>query len=61
LIFCMTINKSKQQKEKTENNLSDKQIRYFIQMLDIKEENNMTRIYFAITISNPLNQNNNKK
>jgi hypothetical protein len=57
----MTINKSKQQKEKTENNLSDKQIRYFIQMLDIKEENNMTRIYFAITISNPLNQNNNKK
>lgn len=59
MIFGMTINKSKQ--EKTENNLSEKRIKYFIQMLDIKEENNMTRIYSAITISNSLNSTNDKK
>lgn len=57
----MAHKKSKSEKEKTENNLSEKRIKYFIQMLDIKEENNMTRIYSAITNSNFLTPNNNQK
>lgn len=57
----MSVNKQKQEKAKKENNLSEKRIKYFIQMLDIKEENNMTRIYSAIINSNSLNPNNNQK
>ena len=41
--------------ENTENNLSEKRKKYFIQMLSMKEDNNMTRIYSAIANSNFLN------
>lgn len=55
----MSENNSKPKEEKTENNLSEKQINFFIQLIDLKEDNNMTRIYSAITNSNSLNPNNN--
>lgn len=45
----------KKQQTNTLNALREKRLKYFIQMLDIKQDTSMTRIYTAINQSTFLN------
>jgi hypothetical protein len=50
----------KENNDKPNEKLNEEQRKYFIQMLDIKEDTNMTRIYSAICKIESLYPNKNK-
>ena len=51
----------KKQKINTAKELQENRLRYFIQMLDVKQDSNMTRIYTAIKQSDFLNSDKKKQ